>query len=330
MLGRLAEGGAVLRQERVVAEAYQQNLTVARIDLNLGWLQAALGQPAAALACFQSARERFQALGNHMDAGTTLLLEAALFERIGALREARRSYARARTLFADLGTQPLLGIALVRGAAACRRDGEHDQAAELLDSAERLWQTLDQPAWLAEVCFERVDLALDRSEGASAVALLAASLPLAGNAALEARRDLLLAEARAILGRESGAVEYWEQARHDYDRVLRYAEGSGDRWMQRRALAGLGRLALPDTVAAWNYLSAAVALDEQTRQELSVEELKAGFQKQASDLLPLLARIRRRASRRDRVGPAAAREPALAAGARVIRYAPRRHARATR
>jgi tetratricopeptide (TPR) repeat protein len=292
MLGRLAEGEAALLQERAVAEQHQRALTVARIDMNLGELYAALGRPAEALRRLQAARERFMALGNAMEVGSVLLREAMLFERIGSLREACRSYAEAHTHFTALQMWPQVGTALIRHAAARRQHGDFVRAAALLAEAEALWQQLDQPLWRTQALLERAALALAQSQVATALELLLAPLPIAGNPALEARRDMLLGEALTLHWRTSGALDAREQARSGYELALTYARNDGDRWMERQSLEGLGRLMLPDDpAAAQDYLEAAATHDDLIRQSLSVEELKAAFQAQSSDLLPLLARL---------------------------------------
>jgi tetratricopeptide (TPR) repeat protein len=292
LVGRLAEGEAALLHERAVAEMHRQALTVARIDMNLGELYAALGRPAEALRRLEAARERFAALENRMEAGTALLCEAALFERIGALRDARRGYAHAHEHFAALGMAPYVGEALVRGAAANRRYGDFTRAARLLDEADALWRSLDQPLWLSLVALERAALALEQEDAAAANDVLAAPLPTGDVPALAAQRDLLLGEVRALQWRASGAPDARDAARGAFARALGYARPQGDRWVERQALVGLGRLALPDDpAAARDYLESAAAHDDLTRQALSVQELKAGFQAQTGEILPLLARL---------------------------------------
>jgi CHAT domain-containing protein/tetratricopeptide (TPR) repeat protein len=282
-IGRLAEAKVTLLQARVVAEAYAQLLTIARIDMNLGELEAVQGQPAEALRRLQAAQEQFAGLGNPMEIGSVLLRRAALFERIGALRAARQAYAQAQAQFTTLGMRPQIGIALVRGAAAHRRDGAYTRAAALLDQSDALWNDLGQPEWRTEVLFERAELALQRHAAAAAVALLTPLATAELTLALATRRDILLGEAQARLGNTAAAQAL-------FARALRLAERSGDPWMRRRALGCLGQITLStDPAVARSYLDAAVAIDDQMRQALSVEELKASFQAQASDLLPIMA-----------------------------------------
>lgn len=284
-LDRLPEAEGALLAAHAAADQHGQALTSARVAMNLGELYAARGRPAEALRWLQQAQAQFGALGNTMEAGSVLLRRSALLEQIGALREARRSYAQAIEHFSALSMQPQVGIALVRAAAVSRLDGAYPRAQALLDRAEALWDSLAQPQRLAEVAFERGWLALDQSNPELALAL-ADQLPAAGLGPLgEARRDLLLAEAHALRGLAPAA-------RAAFERVLSYAQQQGDRWLLRRALAGLGRLMLQaDSALARQYLEAAADQDDTIRQELSVEELKASFQARAGELVPTLAQL---------------------------------------
>ena len=284
-IGRMAEAEAALCQARLVAEAHGERLTVARIDMDLGELASAQGRPAEALRHLQAAQAHFAALDNPMELGSVLLRRAMLFERIGAIRVARQAYAQAQAQFTALDMQPQVGIALVRGAAASRLDGVYTRATALLDQAEALWHGLGQQAWSMELLFERAELALQRHDAAAALAAFAPPLAQEANLAQQTRHDVLLGEAHAGLGDAQAA---WAL----FARALRSAERSGDTWLRRRALAGLGRLALHDDPAsARGYLEFAAAIDDQLRLALSVEELKASFQAQATDVLPILAEL---------------------------------------
>ncbi len=292
MLGELVAAERDLGAGRAGAAMHGQALTVARAALNLGWLAVAQSQPAKALHWFQAAREQFAACDNPMELGTVLLLEADLLVMLGLVVEACQNYAQARAHFAAHAMEPQVGIALVQGAVAYRRYQLIDQATDWLDAAETLWRTLNQPVWLALVVLERATLALATGATEVAAALLQAPLPTSGRQALEARRDVLQAEVAARQWRTSGDPARYSLACASYLAALRYARRGRDRLLQREILAGLGRLALPDAPRrAERRLRAAAARDDALRQELSVEELKAGFQTQAEEILPLLATL---------------------------------------
>jgi tetratricopeptide (TPR) repeat protein len=287
MLGRLEEGERALLASRAQALRAGHDLTVARIEMTLADLYLAQGRIAEALRRFGAARQQFEALGNQMEVGSVLLYEAGLFERVGALREAQQSYSDAAALFTALAMRPQLGAAIVRRAAVCRQRGAFREATALLDEADALWGALGQAPWQTAVRFERAELALAQGDLVGALDLLRQPLP-APTPAFAAQHALLLARARERLWRAQGDCGARTEAQRAADAALRYARAEGDRWMERHALATLGRLAPPERAAE---LLAAAAIDDQMRLSLVVEELKAGFQAQAGDVLPALARL---------------------------------------
>lgn len=291
MLGRLEEGIAAFHQDRTVAAQHNQGITVARIDMNLGELYSALGKPAEALHALQSARAQFAALGNDLEVAQVWLQEGILFARIGALREARRSYMQARHRFEALGLRPSLGRTLVWQAIAARLSGDYCQAAHLLDTAQELWDQLDQPWWRTRVLFERAELSLAQQDDHTGMAVLHQATWIPNNPLLVAQRSILRADLQAMRWHMRGDPQQREAARQDYTAALAYAQQHGNPWMQRRAWAGLGKLALLDQPDdALHYLAHALTHDDMIRRTLSVEELKAGFQAQSNDLFPLLIR----------------------------------------
>lgn len=290
--GRLADSESTLLQAQSLAHLHQQELTSARIELNLGWLYTSRGQIAVALRHFQTAHQQFALLGNQMEHGTVLLWEARLLERIGALREARLAYTQAAVHFEKLAMLPMLGHALLNQASIHRREGLFSQALQLLNKADELWQKLDQPFWQVRIQHERATLELSRHKPDQALSILTKAVAFDNNLSLSRNHELLFAEAHALRWQLHADQHSFQEAQRGYQKVQHNAEATGDMWVQRQALAGLGRLnSTHDPEAARSYLEAAAALDDMQRQALSVEELKASFQKQTADILPLLAQI---------------------------------------
>ena len=104
----------------------------------------------------------------------------------------------------------------------------------------------------------------------------------------QARHDLLWAilwESDEWAASSSAA----RQAATAYEHALAYAEQHGELHMKRQALAGLGRLARRHhKEQAHELLWYAVEQDDLMRAGLSVQELKAGFLQQSSDVLETL------------------------------------------
>jgi CHAT domain-containing protein len=291
-LGRLTEGEAALLTERLVAEQQQQWLTVARIDMDLGELYAAQARPAEALRRLQTARAQFIRLGNQMEVASVTLREAELLESIGALREALHSYRAAQTQFAERAMQAQVGAIMIRRAATYRRVGNIRAAERLLDEAELLWRSLDQAQALVTIALERVAIDLAQQQPLAALARLDQLPELSHAPRTQSRCLLLRAEAQSFQWLLATDRAGYDAAAAGYQRALDQAREQGDRWLQRQALVGLGRLTLAaDPGAARDALEAAAELDDELRLALSVEELKASFQTQTSDLLPQLAQL---------------------------------------
>ncbi|MEM8529864.1 MAG: CHAT domain-containing protein [Chloroflexota bacterium] len=291
MLGRLRECEEFLLTARDIAVQHGQNLNIAKIDMDLGYLAIAQGNPAYALRRLQFAQERFVALQNTMEIGAVKIEQANLFKRLGMFSEAQEHYAHAHNSFSRLAMHTFAGQTLVNWAVACRLDGEYQQAQQLLEQAQTLWVARDQPYWLSLIKLEQAALALDQHDYTGAISFMKKPLDIVDNLALNAQGQLLLGKAFAAQWYTEDNVYFQQQAEQFYNHALQFARTQGDRWMERQALAELGKLLLSsEAPLAQQYLEEAVALDELTRQALSVEELKAGFQSQSSDVLQLLVR----------------------------------------
>ncbi|NJN66139.1 MAG: CHAT domain-containing protein [Chloroflexaceae bacterium] len=289
MLGRLAEGITSLEHLREQAAHRGQHTTVARIHQYLGEFQTDLGQPARALPHLHAAHTWYEASGNHAEAGQALLAEGKLLDYLGALREARHCYAQALARFTANGMAGYAGETLVRLATAHRRSHDYEEAARLLDRAAACWNELNR--WQVEVLFERAELALAWEDVASGRDLLPVLAHRPQTPRQLAQRDLLTADLWALQWRHHGAPEHRDRSRQAYEQALAWAQQHQDLWMQRRAWAGLGRLALSDQPPeARPLLKRAMSCDTLIRRTLSVEELKASFQAHTSDLSPLLIR----------------------------------------
>jgi len=288
MLGRLAEVEAGFLRERAAAQMQQQWVTLARIDMNLGDLYSVQGRPADALRQFQLAHQTFTHLDNPMEIGSVMLRQASLLRRIGAQRAAIRCYSYALEVFTQTQMTPQLGETLVNYAIARRQEGEYRRATALLVQAEVVWRTLDHPLWLAQIGFERIALALARADYTRARTLLQTP-PLDGNDGLTAEFQLLWADTLRLA--HTCAADF-AQAEQLYTAVCQYAALQSVRWLHRRGLIGWGKLLMSiEPLRAIELFESAASLDEEIRQTLSVEELKASFYEQANDLFDDLIRL---------------------------------------
>jgi CHAT domain-containing protein len=286
-LGRLGEVEEMLQRNRLIAQQAGERVTVARIDMNLGELYTSLGRPVEALRAFQQATQGFV----EMEQGFVLAQQATLLRQLGALPAAYRHYDLARQRIAHYELKPFVAETLTQMAACLRLlGGKNDlkRAAKLLDQAEELWRHLGNAFGFAQVCTERILLALVKEDFVQAQRLLA-DFPLpADNPHTVAEYRLLRAETGRLA--DQAAVD-----RHaiiqDYEQVLTYAVEQGLPWLRRSACSGLGKLLIEnDNAKARFWLEEAAALDDQTRQTLTLQELKATFHEQANDLYDDLIR----------------------------------------
>lgn len=301
-LGRITEAQVMLNESQHQAQTCNLWFYHALADLNLGEILGALGEPVAALRHLLQARQLFLQLDVDQNAlGTVSLLEAHILERIGASSAAIHAYALAYQTFTHLGMAFYRGEVAVSAARAQRGVGDYAYAWHLLDEAEAIWHQLNHPLWLLHTTLERIELALVWSAAPRSAGALLQTLdnhPLDTNAnALRAWLALVRAEvalheqsateqfvpidSRAHLTAPAMIEQALQQARHDQNP-----------WLERRALAVQGRSWLarhPATARA--CFEAARDCDDHIRRQLSVEELKASFQHQTSDLAPFLIRL---------------------------------------
>lgn len=286
-LGRFSEIETGFLQDRMLAQQAEQPITVARIDMDLGELYTILGRPMEALRRFQGAAQGLVP----MEQGPVLATQATLLRHLGAFRAAFTHYQLALSLLAEYGLKTFHAETLVNLASCLRQDGDdkaHNRARDLLNQAETLWQEQDNRYWLVQVYFERILLNHVQNRLQQALTLLANPPALLDNARLQAEFRLLRAETHRLAG--ISPVEQPSIA-EDYEAVLHYATRQGAHWLHRSALSGLGRTFLQSNwPKARQLLEGAAATDDQLRQLLSVQELKASFHRQAHNLYDDLIR----------------------------------------
>lgn len=297
-LGRLDEGEQLLLASRQIAIEHQHGLTVARIEMNLGELYSAQQRPAEALRRFQAARRQFTILNNQMELGSVLLREAALLEQIGALGESSRAYAQAQAHFINLAMWQQVWLALTGGIRANRLFGRYDRAACLLAETEQSFPQISQTAELMTIHLEHIALTLAAADDAPAVARqqLQDFFPKPPDPEAHphhaARYWLLLGETYTQRWQSSQQESDRVQAQQAYTHAQQIGESQQDHHAWRQALVGLGRLLLEsDPPTAKTLLEQAWQQDDAIRQELSVQELKAGCLTRTSEILPLLLHL---------------------------------------
>lgn len=286
-LGRLAEVEALLQHDKEIARQSGEVVTVARIEMNLGELYNTQGRPVDALRCFQQAATGAVA----MEQGFILARQANLLQRLGAMSAALHQYESALESIKQFELKPFIAETQCNIAACLRLIGNRNglkRAARHLDQAEIIWRSLGNELRLVQVQFERISLALAKNDYTQAFTLLESFPEPSANPHIWAEYRFCRAET-SRLAQGSGVDLFHkldiQSIEDDYLHVLNFATEQGLRWLQRNALSGLGKLYLEsDWQKAKTYLEEATAIDDQIRQMLTLEELKATFHEQANDL----------------------------------------------
>lgn len=295
-LGRLDESEQLLLTSRQIALNLHHDVTVARIDMNLGELYSAQQRPAEALRHFQAARARFAALNNKMELGSVLLREAALLERIGAFGESSRAYAEAQEHFTDLAMWQQVWLALIGNISASRLYGRYDRAAHLLAQTETYLAPMSQTSEVMTRHLEQIALTLltgDPTLGIEQLHHYFLQPPEQTAYPYHAARYwLLVGEAYAKRWQKSKQEADQTAAQQAYTQAQQIGINYQDHQNWRQALVGLARLLLQrNPSAARRLLEEAWQQDDTIRQELSVQELKAGYLTYTNEILPLLLQL---------------------------------------
>ncbi len=285
-LGRLSELEAGFLEDRKLAANAEQPITVARIDMDLGELYTVLGRPMDALRCFQQATKSLVP----MEQGPVLATQATLLRHLGAFRAALKQYDAALALLSEYGLKTFYAQTLVNIAICLRQDGDkamYRRSCNLLNQAEQAWQQQGNTSGLAQIYLERILLAQTQNKLQEALALIKDAPSFQDNQRFQAEFRLLRAQTYLLLQqtRENESVQDNEQSIEDFAAALQYADSEGAHWLRREVLSGQGQLFLTtDWSKARLLLEEAVTTDDQMRQLLSVQELKASFHEQANDL----------------------------------------------
>lgn len=286
-LGRLAEVESMLQQDRGIALTLGELVTVARIDMNLGELYTSQGRPVEALRCFQLAADGFVA----MEQGFVLARQATLLRQLGALPAALRQYEAAIKSIGHYDLKPFLAETLINHASCLRLLGGKQnlkRATQQLDQAEDIWRALGNDLCVAQVYSERIWIALAKNNLREAFTLLKNFPAPSANLRTQAEYHLLRGEVHRLANASSPELipsSTLETIAEDYQSVLNFATKQGWQWLRRSAYQGLGKLYLTsDWQRACGWLEEAATIDDQIRQMLTLEELKATFHDQSNDL----------------------------------------------
>lgn len=280
-LGRLHEIEEMLQRDRIIALAAGEGVTVARIDMNLGELYSVQGRPVEALRCFQQAANGFVP----MEQGLVLARQATLLRQLGALSAALQHYDLALKSLEQYKLKLFYAETLINQATCLRLLGSNKalrRANKILDQAYELWHELGNSFRLAQISLERVLIALAQNQIDEALRLLSTFPTIPHNSSVQAEYQFLWAETHRLAIPRLREPQMIVQ---DYEAALTYATEHKLYWLQRSALRSMGKLFLTtDWAKARHFLEEATLVDDQLRQLLTVQELKASFHEEANNL----------------------------------------------
>lgn len=257
--------------EKALRRAVENNLTVTAAEIETGMSNLYLfqGRYDPALKYLERSRRKYELLGMPHQTANCELEIADIYTELNLLPEAIGFYENVEAKYAELGMQAELARSLLNHAKAVSRLGDPAAALEILERAERLFESEGNAVAVAaaglskaEIFFERgflkeaeraalSVLKIFRDNGSRRFALFAEWL------AFETRFRLEKDETRA----QKNFLELLGKARADEIRPVEY-----------RCLLSLGKLS-----GAEKYFLEAVALIENSRSALSAEEFRAAF-----------------------------------------------------
>lgn len=274
-LDRFREALDLFTSSRAVLARHGRSLEAARADLNLGIVHTRLGHYDEALAALDRAAAGFGALGNDVEAAVVELHRADLYAAFNLLDDLLQTAVRDWRFFEDREMQRHAARALLHKAVAWRRLGDPARAESLLDDAQAAFARLGDPLWVRWIDLERAALEYELGERVQALTLAAqtAAFFRARGMPLRAAGGLLLAaECCLDLDQPAQAAAYWQE-------VLDLARSLDAPFLLYRAHHGLGRVA--ERQGQWTealaHLRRAVAVVEEMRQRLRVEDFRLGF-----------------------------------------------------
>lgn len=156
-LGRYEEAHSLARWADSVLEKHGDDVSRAKIALNLGIICGQRGEYARSLEHYRHARQMFDACGERLYEAMTKVNEANTLSWLGDFRQAERLYLEARAVFEEAGWRATLVIVDYDLADMRHGCGEYSQALQI---CERLRSLLQDPGFEVDIAY------LDRLESA--------------------------------------------------------------------------------------------------------------------------------------------------------------------
>lgn len=274
-MGDMDEALRVYARAEMRARSHGLELPLALVDESVALVELTRGHYRQALAGFESARRRYEALGMPQYLAIAEMQLGDAYLELHLLPEALALLDAAVGQFAELALPDEQARALAQRGRAQAWLGERDAAAGSFADAAALFADQDNAVGTANVALARAELSLAQGAADSTLAFArqaAAGFANAAQAGGSARAEALAAQALLALGRI-------DEAQQGFDGLLERARGQQLLSVQVRCLTGQGQvaLALGRHEAAREAFDAAIELFEDQRRALPGDEIRAAF-----------------------------------------------------
>lgn len=275
-MGRFQAATDLFLTARATLATSKLDQEVARANHNLGHLAYRRGQYQAALRFLEEARRGFAAIPNPLEVAMVSLYRSFVYRDLNLLPETIMLAAEAERQFRQANTQWMRAAALTNQGLGYQRLGAYAQARRCLDRARRVHRQQGAHMRVVLLDVERATLALEEGRVATAQRLVRrVARQLAPDIwpALVVRVHLLLARC-AMAQAHPRLPEARQYAANACDLAARYhlPEQAAAAHMLGHILEDMG-----EAQAAWMQYQVALAVIEELRAALVLDEFQLGF-----------------------------------------------------
>lgn len=170
-LGRFDQAQSLAEAARAVFVEFEDLISQAKIDMNLGNLYYRQGQYALALEAYRQSAQAFQTLGNELYAAMNQINQANMLNELDKFLEAEELYERALPVFEQAGLRTAVASVDLNRAIFQSYRGNYSKAFQTFERARTAFSSLAMQANLAMTDLEESDLHLDLNLPARALQL---------------------------------------------------------------------------------------------------------------------------------------------------------------
>ncbi len=272
---QFADSETALNQARAIFETLDNQIELARVDMNLGTLAAQRSQYRLALQKLENAHKRFEDTGQLYEASFVDWHRSAIYLKLNLWEEAVHSAQSAEPGLRKEQKTAEIATLLVNRALALHRLKIDKQPDQLLEQARRLLRRLNNNTELWTVDAIRASIAFEQNQ-IQRTKRIATRLSKAVDAAfhprLKTQLHLLLAQCAFSLGQNADALEHLKDAFVLVEQYQFWEEG-----IEVNSLMGDFHLKQGDAEQTAVYLTKAIEAIDFYRYALSHDEFQSAF-----------------------------------------------------